>query len=172
MHHERFRSGALTTAFIDEEFPEGFSGAEISDERGQHLAAIASFMHTKMAARAAQTDQILQGHAFHAPDELIVQFDERVFETVSAPNGVQVDGKAIDLESSWKPGDLFFYGYVDGNPTSLSVDMLAEGSALPVAVHVLNWLCAVGGLKNLWLICRKKRIRPPTRHWFAQCRAC
>ena len=37
MHHARFRSGALTTAFIDEEFPEGFSGAEISDERGRHL---------------------------------------------------------------------------------------------------------------------------------------
>ena len=130
MHHERFRSGALTTAFIDEEFPEGFSGAEISDERGRELAAIACFMHAKMTARAAQTDQILQGHAFHAPDELIVQFDDRVFETVSAPNGVQVDGKVIDLESSWKPGDLFFYGYVDGSPTSLSVDVLAEGFSL------------------------------------------
>ena len=130
MHHERFRSGALTTAFIDEEFPEGFSGAEISDERGQYLAAIASFIHTKMAARAAQTDQILQGHAFHVPDELIVQFGERVFETVSAPNGVQVDGKVIDLESSWKPGDLFFYGYVGGNPISLSVELLAEGFSL------------------------------------------
>ncbi|MED5566212.1 MAG: acetyl-CoA carboxylase biotin carboxylase subunit, partial [Pseudomonadota bacterium] len=64
MHHERFRSGALTTAFIDEEFPEGFSGAEISDERFRELAAIACFMHNKMSARAAQIDQILQGHAF------------------------------------------------------------------------------------------------------------
>ena len=42
----------------------------------------------------------------------------------------QVDGKVIDLESSWKPGDLFFYGYVDGSPTSLSVDVLAEGFSL------------------------------------------
>ena len=130
MHHVRFRSGALTTAFIDEEFPEGFSGAEISDARGQQLAAIACFMQTKLTARAAQTDQILNGHAFHAPDELIVQFEDRVFETVSAPNGVRVDGKLINLESSWKPGDLFFYGYVNCNPTSVSVDMLAEGFRL------------------------------------------
>ncbi|HCD16270.1 MAG TPA: acetyl/propionyl-CoA carboxylase subunit alpha, partial [Rhodobiaceae bacterium] len=130
MHHARFRSGALTTAFIDEEFPEGFSGAEISDALGQQLAAIACFMQTKLTARAAQTDQILNGHAFHAPDELIVQFEDRVFETVSAPNGVRVDGKLINLESSWKPGDLFFYGYVNGNPTSVSVDMLAEGFRL------------------------------------------
>ena len=87
-------------------------------------------MQAKINARAAQTDQILKGHGFQAPSELIVQFDDRVFETVSGPNGVQVNGNVINLESSWKPGDLFFYGYVDGSPTSLSVDVLAEGFSL------------------------------------------
>ena len=152
MHHERFRSGALTTAFIDEEFPEGFSGAEISDERYRELAAIACFMHTKMSARAAQTDQILQGHAFQAPSKLIVQFDDRVFETVSAPDGVLVDGKVINLESSWKPGDLFFYGYVDGGPISLSVDVLAEGFSL------------TGGGARVELAVRSRRAHELTSH--------
>ena len=152
MHHERFRSGALTTAFIDEEFPEGFSGAEISEKRGRELAAIACFMHAKMSTRAGQTDQILQGHAFQAPSELIVQFDDRVFKTVIAPDGVQVGGKVINLESSWKPGDLFFYGYIDGHPISLIVDVLAEGFSL------------TGGGARVELAVRSRRAQELTSH--------
>ncbi|MGO4843182.1 acetyl/propionyl-CoA carboxylase subunit alpha, partial [Rhizobiaceae sp. 2RAB30] len=41
MEQERFRSGRLTTAYIAEEFPEGFSGVEPSAEQAEKLAAIA-----------------------------------------------------------------------------------------------------------------------------------
>ena len=130
MHHDRFRSGALTTAFIDEEFPEGFSGAEISARRASQLAAISYFMQRKIDARASQTDQILNGHRYAVPDDFIVHLDAHVFEVSGTPNGARVNNTTIELESNWKPGDLFFYGYVDGEPISLCVDLLAEGMRL------------------------------------------
>ena len=130
MHHDRFRSGALTTAFIDEEFPEGFSGAEISARRASQLAAISYFMQRKIDARASQTDQILNGHRYAVPDDFIVHLDAHAFEVSGTPNGARVNDTTIELESNWKPGDLFFYGYVDGEPISLCVDLLAEGMRL------------------------------------------
>lgn len=130
MHHDRFRSGALTTAFIDEEFPEGFSGAEISARRASQLAAISYFMQRKIDARASQTDQILNGHRYAVPDDFIVHLDAHAFEVSGTPNGARVNNTTIELESNWKPGDLFFYGYVDGEPISLCVDLLAEGMRL------------------------------------------
>ncbi len=130
MHHDRFRSGALTTAFIDEEFPEGFSGAEISARRASQLAAISYFMQRKIDARASQTDQILNGHRYTVPDDFIVHLDAHAFEVSGTPNGARVNDTTIELESNWKPGDLFFYGYVDGEPISLCVDLLAEGMRL------------------------------------------
>lgn len=130
MHHDRFRSGALTTAFIDEEFPEGFSGAEISARRASQLAAISYFMQRKIDARASQTDQILNGHRYAVPDDFIVHLDAHAFEVSGTPNGARVNDTTIELESNWKPGDLFFYGYVDGEPIGLCVDLLAEGMRL------------------------------------------
>ncbi len=40
MQHERFRSGELTTGFIAEEYPDGFTGAPISEDFQRMLAAI------------------------------------------------------------------------------------------------------------------------------------
>src|SRR5690606_32479726 len=41
MAQERFREGRLTTGYIAEEFPGGFSGVELSAESLSHLAALA-----------------------------------------------------------------------------------------------------------------------------------
>src|SRR3546814_5872460 len=44
MQHPRFRSGELTTGFIAEEYPEGFTGADTGADVERALAAIAGFM--------------------------------------------------------------------------------------------------------------------------------
>jgi propionyl-CoA carboxylase alpha chain len=41
MDQERFRSGRLTTGYIAEEFPDGFSGTKLPDATLTHLAALA-----------------------------------------------------------------------------------------------------------------------------------
>lgn len=56
MQHPRFRSGELTTGFIAEEYPEGFTGAPASDELQGKLAAVAAFVATAgPTVRAAWT---------------------------------------------------------------------------------------------------------------------
>jgi propionyl-CoA carboxylase alpha chain len=54
MDHDRFRSGNITTAFIAEEFPEGFSGVHPDEAAARKLAAIAVLVHRVLQERAVQ----------------------------------------------------------------------------------------------------------------------
>ncbi|MDC3401819.1 acetyl/propionyl/methylcrotonyl-CoA carboxylase subunit alpha [Alphaproteobacteria bacterium] len=135
MGHPRFQAGTITTAFIDEEYPDGFQGAPIDDARASTLAAIGVSMQVSSLRRATQTSQALPGYEARTPQELVVQIDDRILnvtvgDDVSGELAVHVDGKTISVESHWTPGDLFFTGNVDGEPISLSIDRLAEGFAL------------------------------------------
>ncbi|KTW09256.1 acetyl-CoA carboxylase biotin carboxylase subunit, partial [Sphingomonas sanguinis] len=51
MQHPRFRSGALSTGFIAEEYPDGFQGAPASENLTRTLAAVAAFAATAEADR-------------------------------------------------------------------------------------------------------------------------
>ncbi|MCG8506862.1 MAG: acetyl-CoA carboxylase biotin carboxylase subunit, partial [Sphingomonadales bacterium] len=53
MRHPRFQAGELTTAFIAEEYPDGFSGAPLSDELRDRLVAVAAFLDTLERGREA-----------------------------------------------------------------------------------------------------------------------
>ena len=44
--HPRFVSGKLTTGFIEEEYPDGFSGVQLNQDQRLRLAATAAIMHT------------------------------------------------------------------------------------------------------------------------------
>src|SRR3546814_6418916 len=49
MQHPRFREGALTTGFIAEEYPDGFTGAPASPRSEEHTSELQSLMRTSYA---------------------------------------------------------------------------------------------------------------------------
>ncbi|MEL6239655.1 MAG: acetyl/propionyl-CoA carboxylase subunit alpha, partial [Pseudomonadota bacterium] len=61
MQHPRFRSGELTTGFIPEEYPEGFQGAPVSEERQRVLAAICAGNEFTVQSRARRVTGQLDG---------------------------------------------------------------------------------------------------------------
>jgi propionyl-CoA carboxylase alpha chain len=54
MEHPRFREGRLTTAFIAEEWPEGFSGVTLPPAELRRIAAAAVAMHRVSEIRRAR----------------------------------------------------------------------------------------------------------------------
>ena len=130
MQHQRFRDGALTTAFIDEEYPEGFDGAPMDSARIEELAVI-GFTMTQMAQmRATESSQVLDGHQYTPDVEQAVQIGDLVFTASKSAQGVVLNSVDIEVESEWLPGDLFFFGAVNGKQISLTVDRHAEGYTL------------------------------------------
>ena len=104
MQHERFRSGNITTGFIAEEYPEGFTGAPASETLLKRLAAIGAFAAMAQADRARRIDGQL-GKKLRAPTGWQVKIGDVVHDVSIDGDDVTVDGEAIDMALEYTPGD-------------------------------------------------------------------
>ena len=104
MQHPRFRSGALSTGFIAEEYPEGFQGAPAGEELTRTLAAVAAFAATAEADRARRIDGQL-GHRLQPPADWTVRIGGVDHAVNVSTDGISVDGTELDLAIAYTPGD-------------------------------------------------------------------
>jgi len=139
VQHPRFRSGAITTGFIAEEYPEGFHGAPASDALKRKLAALAAVIDIERAERAAATSGQLNG-AVSVGDERVVLIDGERFAVV-VDEEVTVDGQPIDIDGEWQADNLILTAMVDGAP--LSVGVARKGAAWKLTAHGASHLVEV-----------------------------
>jgi propionyl-CoA carboxylase alpha chain len=104
MQHPRFQSGALTTGFIAEEYPEGFHGAPADAELLKTLAAVAAFAATAEADRARRIDGQL-GKRLRPPADWVVTIDKTDHAVTVSTDGIMVDGDELNLALEYTPGD-------------------------------------------------------------------
>ncbi len=142
MQHPRFRSGELTTGFIAEEYPEGFTGAATSDETLRHLAAIAGFVMTARADRARQVSDQLDSE-LDPPYEWSVTLGGQTF-AVALDDDVTVDGQALDIGVSHTPGDRMLEANVDGTNYGVKLEVTRTGLKMTThgAIHQAHVLPA------------------------------
>ena len=104
MQHPRFQSGALTTGFIAEEYPDGFHGAPADAGLLKALAAVAAFAATAEADRARRIDGQL-GKRLRPPADWSVTIDKVDHAVSVSTDGIAVDGEELDLSLEYTPGD-------------------------------------------------------------------
>lgn len=105
MQHPRFRSGEITTGFIAEEYPDGFTGAPLDDTLTADLSALAAFIGTVHESRALLIDQQL-GRPSPAVREHVVRLDGGAEHHVRFTlDKVVVDGgDPLAFEADYAPG--------------------------------------------------------------------
>ncbi|WP_448664801.1 biotin carboxylase N-terminal domain-containing protein [Sphingomonas sp. CJ20] len=131
MQHPRFRSGAITTGFIAEEYPEGFHGAPASDALRRKLAVVAAVIDVERAERAAGISGQL-GDAVAVSGRRVVLIDGARFD-VDVGETVTVDGEAIEIDGEWGADNLILTAQIDGAP--LSVGVARKGTAWKLTAH-------------------------------------
>ncbi|KPP85020.1 MAG: propionyl-CoA carboxylase alpha subunit PccA [Rhodobacteraceae bacterium HLUCCA08] len=131
MDHPRFVSGEITTAFIAEEYPDGFEGVAIPDEDVPRVAAACAAMHRVAEIRRTRVTGRMGNHERHVGEDWVVSFQGRDLETrISADRQgatVSVDGKSHRVESAWTPGQPLAVLQVDGTPLVLKVGKSTGG---------------------------------------------
>ncbi|MGZ8359961.1 MAG: ATP-binding protein [Allosphingosinicella sp.] len=125
MQHPRFRAGELTTGFIAEEYPEGFTGAPADAELVADLAIAAALAGFETDRRACAISGRLGGEV-HAPEMRVVRIagaEHRVrFEPYEGGALAYVDGgEANDVVGRWRPGQLRFRGTIDGRRHTIAI---------------------------------------------------
>ncbi len=109
MDQQRFREGRLTTAYIAEEFPEGFHGVVPSDAQARQLASVAVFANLRAQKRAVLISGALANHPRKVGEDWVVTIDGREFNATVKEGGgytrVILDGgEPTKVSSDWLPG--------------------------------------------------------------------
>ncbi|MEM7302272.1 MAG: acetyl/propionyl/methylcrotonyl-CoA carboxylase subunit alpha [Pseudomonadota bacterium] len=131
MDQQRFQDGTLTTAYIDEEFPDGFSGAELDDESLQDLAAVAATLNEIEASRLSQISgaRAAKKSKWRAVAVSCGEFGE-TFKVKSKKPGrfkVKLDEETVSVRSNWLPGDALCKAEVDDRTIIAKVEKTPLG---------------------------------------------
>ena len=137
LSHERFRKGDISTNFIEQEWPAGFTGAELSTEAQKVCMAVAVFCSLRDIERAAQITGQLPGRSPAIGARWVVTLAGNSVSVYSRKKDygydISYDDGMIVIRSSWKLGRRLFQGTVNGRPVSVRVSPLAEGYQLNYA---------------------------------------
>ncbi|MCL5778054.1 acetyl/propionyl/methylcrotonyl-CoA carboxylase subunit alpha [Limibaculum sp. FT325] len=131
MDHPRFVEGRLTTAFIAEEFPEGFNGVRLPPETLRRVAAVAAAMKLIVERRAARISGTMSNHERAVGRDWVVSAQGEDF-AVSVSNGDEAvilfaDGESLGVRLDWTPGDTVARANIGGDAMALKVDLRTEG---------------------------------------------
>ncbi|MDA0902442.1 MAG: ATP-grasp domain-containing protein, partial [Proteobacteria bacterium] len=126
MQNDRFVKGNLTTSFIKEEFPEGFSGNELDSYAKEVFVASAFFIFSKNFARNAQISGGLANRKKQISDRWVVLVDDESYLIDILENGgdrfkLLCDKKEITIESSWNSGQKLFQAVVNGQKVGVKI---------------------------------------------------
>ncbi|GGE49375.1 acetyl-CoA carboxylase biotin carboxylase subunit [Actibacterium pelagium] len=132
MDHPKFISGDMTTAFIAEEYPEGFDGVTLDSDALKRIAVSAAAMNRVAEIRRTRVSGRMDNHERTVGDEWVVSLQGESFDLhIEADHdGSTVffdDGTSYRVTSDWTPGDSLATLMVDGTPLVLKVNKITGG---------------------------------------------
>jgi propionyl-CoA carboxylase alpha chain len=143
MQHPRWQAGRLSTGFIAEEFPDGFSSRAPAGATTQAIAAVAAAVDHVLGERKRRISGQMAGRPVVRERLRSVWLDrtEIRLEVARQGGGIGVrllgeteqgpgSGPVILLSSSWKPGEPVWHGTIDGAPVAVQVRPVLNGFCL------------------------------------------
>jgi propionyl-CoA carboxylase alpha chain len=135
MDHPRFVSGEITTAFITEEYPEGFQGVTLPEPELRRVAAAAAAMFRVAEIRRTRISGTMGNHERRVGTDWVVSLQGESFPATIAADrdGSTVTfegGGALRVASDWTPGQQLARLSVDGDPLVLKVGKIPSGFRL------------------------------------------
>jgi propionyl-CoA carboxylase alpha chain len=124
--HPRFVSGQFTTAFIAEEYPKGFSPADLVHDNPEFLIAVAAAVHRAYRDRAARIEGQVPGYELKIGDDYFVMGGptERAVTVRPVQGGcdVQLGEVTHSVRFNWRFVDILMVGTFDGMPFAIQVE--------------------------------------------------
>ncbi len=129
--HEKFTSGNMTTAFIEEEFPDGFNGVSLSDAMLKRVGAAAAAMHRVAEIRRTRISGRMDNHERKIGADWVVSLQGQSHNTLikadKAGSDVTIGGETLRVEGDWTPGDPLARMMVDGSPLVMKIGKISGG---------------------------------------------
>jgi propionyl-CoA carboxylase alpha chain len=134
MENDRWKSGKLSTGFIAEEFPGGFTGSALTDDIKTILSAVAVTADHAENRRKRRIGGQMNGKAVKYSHERIVRLGNDWLPVTIVSEDERVvtldNGKPCFVRSQWVPGESIWRGEIDGKPVSVLMRKILNGYRL------------------------------------------
>ena len=132
MDHHKFVKGDITTAFIQEEYPQGFTGVELPEDDLLRIAASCAAMNRVAEIRRTKISGRMDNHERRVGDNWIVTLQDKKYELKifadQLGSTVQFKGGSkIRVEGIWTPGDQLAKMVVDDKKLTMKVGKITGG---------------------------------------------
>ena len=132
MDHSIFVDGTMTTAFIEEQYPDGFVGVELPESELRRIAAATAAMHRVAEIRRARVSGRMDNHErkVGAAWNVALQghsFDVKINADRDGASVTFEDGTTLRVAGDWTPGDQLATMQVSDAPLVLKVGKISGG---------------------------------------------
>jgi len=132
LQQERFQAGRLSTAYIAEEFADGFKTAQPGHRQLRALAAIAAFVNHRLQQRASLVSGTLDNHRRVIGNQWVVTLGGQNFELTLHTETDRLELQFADhgtmtVTSPWLPGQtLGLFDIGAGAPMIVKVEIIRQ----------------------------------------------
>ena len=132
MDHPKFVSGDMTTAFIEEEYPDGFNGVSLPEADLRRIAVCCAAMHRVSEVRRTRVSGRMDNHERKVGVDWVVTLQGANWpvqiEADHAGSTVRFeDGATYRVSGDWTPGDVLAIMQVDETPLIFKVAETTSG---------------------------------------------
>ncbi|MCC7328428.1 MAG: acetyl-CoA carboxylase biotin carboxylase subunit [Burkholderiales bacterium] len=126
LRHPRFVEGRLTTAFIAEEYPDGFRREDVRPEDPRFLAAVAATVNRAYRDRAAGIVGQVPGHELRVREDYMVITAGQEIQARAVPVAggcdVGIGSETYSIRHDWRFNDILMRGTCNGAPFAVQVE--------------------------------------------------
>jgi len=136
MQHQRWQAGNLSTGFIREEYPDGFSPLRAEGEVAHRIAAVAAAIDHVLNMRKREiSGQMRTQRSVTFQEERTVVLKDQSFDIVMTSGSDDfavafTGGHVHRLVSDWTPGEPVWQGQIEGVEVAVQVRPIQNGFVL------------------------------------------
>ena len=132
MDHPKFVKGDITTAFIEEEYPDGFAGVDLEEQALKSIAASCAAMNRVAEIRRTKVSGRLDNHERKVGNDWVVclqghSFNVRVNSDLNGSDVVFEDETSLRVTGNWTPGKTLADMKVGGETLVMKIGKISGG---------------------------------------------
>lgn len=133
-NHPRFISGDINTAFIEKEYPDGFSGAQLTSETTEIFLSTAIFCFMREQERANSVHGQIDDQSDKIGTRWVVSIDGKqypiIIKHVQDGYNIRYSSYRISIRSNWQHGSKIVTAIVNGNKVNVKLEPIVTGYLL------------------------------------------
>jgi len=134
INNPKFISGDIHTGFIEEEYPDGFSGAKLTSEITEVFLSTAIFIYLEEQKRAASINGQMTDEASKIGTRWVVSIDDSQFpvliKQVQDGYNIRYGSSRLSISSNWSIGHHLLSASVSGEKVNVKIQKVPTGYRL------------------------------------------